>query len=209
MRTGRLPAVRAQPAIDDLGLLHLESASICWREAWRCTHGAVDVLQPTALATEQMVVVVPDPALVESRCTLRADPLHEACAHQGTQGVVHRLPGDSPDVLARGVGETLRRGVRVLSHRFQDREALRRDLQATLAELTRERFVGGWGGSHVGRIRPLWTQSKFGPGLCLCRLPRPLSGMDSQAVFSGRRHSVKGSAGAAGYWLREHIPAAP
>ena len=53
---------------------------------------------------------------------------------EDTESVVYRLAGDDADLGPDGVGDVVRRAVRLTGHRRQDGEALSRDLDTVLSE---------------------------------------------------------------------------
>ena len=58
----------------------------------------------------------------------------EALVGQESQGVVHRLARDGPDLGSHHIGNVVCRAVRSTRHRPQDGQALGRDLHAVPAQ---------------------------------------------------------------------------
>jgi len=89
-------------------------------------------------AADEVVVVITDPGLVESRRPGGLDAPDEALLDQHPEGVVHRLSRDGTDVGANVLGDGVCRAVGPTRHRSQDGQALGRDLDTMFAK------EGGW-----------------------------------------------------------------
>src|SRR5699024_3889818 len=73
----RRPAVRADAAVDDVRDLDVEAQRVVRDQAGGLPHGAGDVLEPTALAADQVVVVVVAVDLVLHAAPAHGDPAYE------------------------------------------------------------------------------------------------------------------------------------
>lgn len=67
------PAVGAQAPVGDLGLVDDEAVFVAWFETRRLPHCAVDIMDRSTPATDEMVVVVTDPVLVSDGRACRFD----------------------------------------------------------------------------------------------------------------------------------------
>ena len=61
----RVLAVRADSPVDNLSFIDQETSVITGREAGCVTDGAVNVLGFTTASTDDVVVIITDPALIE------------------------------------------------------------------------------------------------------------------------------------------------
>jgi len=80
-------------------------------EAGSGTDGAVDVGDGPAAPTDDVMVVVGDPALVERHTPGRLDPPHQPGLEQAGENVVDGLGRDRPEVGADQTDDRLGRGV--------------------------------------------------------------------------------------------------
>lgn len=129
----RRETLRTGPPVDDFRFIDLVPRAGDGSQARRLATGAVHVDQSPASATDKMVVVVPDPILVEGRRPCGLDPPDKALPGQDAKGVVYRLSRDGADLSANGLGEVVRRGVGPSRHCPQHRQALGRDLDTMFA----------------------------------------------------------------------------
>ena len=88
----------------------------------------------TAVAADQVVVVVTDTIFEPGRGTCGLDAPQQTLVDEGAERVVHGLAGNRADVGTHDVGKRVGGRVRMPGDRAQDREALSGDLQAVLAE---------------------------------------------------------------------------
>jgi len=127
-------AIRTPPPVRDLGLVYFIALVVGRRQTGRGADRAVDVHHAAANTANQVVVVVADPILEPGRRPGGLDAPDEAFGHQKTQGVVHRLERDGPDLGADELGHGVGRAVRLTRHGAQDSQSLGRDLNAVLAK---------------------------------------------------------------------------
>src|SRR5699024_6498607 len=112
-------------------------------------HGAGDVLEPTALAADQVVVVVVAVDLVLHAAPAHGDPAYELDVGQRIEHVVDGLAGHGAQTLTDIVGDGLRIGVRMRLDRRQRRESRRGHAQARGPE-----GGGVVGGCHAPTVTP-------------------------------------------------------
>src|SRR5699024_3177736 len=105
------PAVRADAAVDDVRDLDVEAQRVVRDQAGGLPHGAGDVLEPTALAADQVVVVVVAVDLVLHAAPAHGDPAYELDVGQRIEHVVDGLAGHGAQTLTDIVGDGLRIGV--------------------------------------------------------------------------------------------------
>jgi hypothetical protein len=127
-------ALGAAAPVDHLSFIDLVSRVVGGRQARRGTDRAVDVDHAAARTADQVVVVVADPVLMARRRPGRLDAPDQALFDQDAEDVVHRLAGDDADLSPYDPGDGVRRDVRSTRHRRQNGQALRRDLNAMLAQ---------------------------------------------------------------------------
>lgn len=91
--------------IDDLGLVHVELPVFRWRQARRVAYRAIDVDQPIARTTDEVMVIVTNSPFVPGRGARWLDPADDLMFGQNRQRVVDGLAGDRPDLFADGLGD--------------------------------------------------------------------------------------------------------
>ena len=127
-------AVRACAPVDDLGLVEGEAVIVGGVQAGHLAHSAVDVDEPLTGAADEVVVVVPDAALVAGGGAGGLDAPDDPLVDEDTERVVHGLPGDGAEFAANGLGHTVGGDVRGVADGTEDREPLCGDLQAAAAQ---------------------------------------------------------------------------
>jgi hypothetical protein len=126
-------ATVADAPVDDFGFVNLE-LSVARIQAGPLADGAIDVFGPAAGATDDVVVVVTNPRVEAHRRTRRLDAAHEVVFAQDPQRVVDRLSGNGAKFGPHGRGDFVGCAVGVLHRRLQYTDALRRHVEAYLAE---------------------------------------------------------------------------
>jgi len=91
------------------------------------SHGAVDVLDATALRANQMVVIVADPRFVECGAVRGLDAPYQPRLQQGMQVIVHGLMGEAAQLFPGFVGDGIGAEMPAAVDRRQDRETGRGD----------------------------------------------------------------------------------
>jgi hypothetical protein len=86
-----LTAVRAETPEGDIRLIHQIAGVIGGLEARSLADCAVDIGEAAALAANEVMVVVPDPALETRRASRGLDPAYETRRGEGVKGLVHGL----------------------------------------------------------------------------------------------------------------------
>jgi hypothetical protein len=126
--------IRTAPPVDDFGLVDLVAPVIGGREAGSGARRAVDVDQPAADATDQMVMVVANSTLEPSSRPGGLNAPDEAFGDQHAEGVVHRLKRDGTDLSPDELGHDVGRDVGLPRDRPQDSQPLGGDLNTALAK---------------------------------------------------------------------------
>jgi hypothetical protein len=129
-----LQAVGASAPIGDFRFVDFVTARIRRFQTRGAAGGTVDVHDTAAAATDQMVMVVAD-AIFESRggsCGL--DAAEEPMVDEQREGVVDRLERNRTDIRADPFGHAIRGDVRLTGDDAHDREPLRSDVNAALAQ---------------------------------------------------------------------------
>jgi hypothetical protein len=80
-------------------------------------NGTVDIDRFSAGATDNVVVIVPNTILVERRRSGGLDAPNDTFLGQDSEGVVHRLTRNGPDLTANILGDVVSRGVRPIRYR--------------------------------------------------------------------------------------------
>jgi hypothetical protein len=86
-----LTAVRAETPEGDVRLVHHISGVIGRLEARSLPDRTVDIGEAPALAANEVVVVVPDPALETGRAPRGFDPAYETRRGEGVEGLIYGL----------------------------------------------------------------------------------------------------------------------
>ena len=133
-RRGLGLAVRTAPPVGDFGFFDLVALVVGRRETGRGTDRAVDVDDATADPADQVVVVVADAIFVARRRAGRLDAADQAFGDEQGERVVDGLQRDRADLETGDLGHAIGGGVGLARHRPQDRQALRRDLDAVFTE---------------------------------------------------------------------------
>ena len=116
------------------GLIDGVTSSIRRSETRSGADGAVDIDDSPAATAHEVMMVVAHARLVSGRRSRRLDTPQDARVHECRQCVVHRLLRDGADLVTRGVGDGIGRGMGMVLHRGQDRQALCRHLEPVLLE---------------------------------------------------------------------------
>jgi hypothetical protein len=103
-------------------------------QTWRLAHGAIDILHPAAHAADQMVVIVPNPILIPRRRPGRLNAPDEPLLRQDSEGIVHPLPRDGPNLGAHVLGNGIRRPMGTPRHRPKHGQSLRRHLDTMVSK---------------------------------------------------------------------------
>jgi hypothetical protein len=160
------PSIRGEALRTDAPVNHLRFIDLVTRggggvQARSVANGAVDVGSSSARAADQVVVIVADTILVESRRPSRPNAPDDALLGQHPEGVVYRLSRDGADLGANIFGHVIRRTVGPTRDRTQHGDALGRNLETVLAKLF------GWIAGHdcrvwqiMGSVK-LWTESNL------------------------------------------------
>lgn len=120
----------ATTPIGHLGLVDLEAIDIRCFETRSIAHCAIDVDDVTALATDEVVMVVAHAVLVESWRANWLNSTDQTLVDQEAEGVVHRLARDCSDVGLRCLGDVFRCAVGLVGHRSENGEPLRGDVES-------------------------------------------------------------------------------
>ena len=94
-------ALGAVTPIDDLGLVDVEAEVIGSRQARGVADGTVDIDHASALAADQVVVVVPDPGLEAGGRPGGLNPANKSGTDQRGQPVIDALERDRAQIRAR------------------------------------------------------------------------------------------------------------
>lgn len=127
-------AGRASTPVDDFGFVDLETAIFGCSEAGNFSDGARDVEGRSAVATDQMMVIVSDAILIPGSRPGGLDSADHVLVDERTQAVVDGLARNRADDGADIVGEFVGSGVRAHRNRSQERKSLRSDMHAVLTE---------------------------------------------------------------------------
>ncbi len=122
---------------DHFRLIDVESRILRCMETRPCTNHAIHVDRLAAAATDEVVVIVRHPILVECGGPCRLDAPDQSFVNKHPQRVIHGLPGNRPDIAPHLLGNGLRRGVRTRRHRPENRQPLSGHWHANFSE---ERF---------------------------------------------------------------------
>jgi hypothetical protein len=114
MRIGSLVGLAggAEPPEGDLSFVEDEAVGVGWGEAGSAADGAVDIGGEPTTATDNMVVVVANPQLVEGHTAGRLDAPGYPGVDQGGQHVVDGLGGYRPQLLGDHGSDRFGFGVR-------------------------------------------------------------------------------------------------
>ena len=161
-------ALGTSSPVGHFGFVDLVALIVVRREARSLTDRAVDVDDAPADPTDQVMMVVVDPVLVSCGGTDGLDPPYQPLLDQYTQGVVHGLTRDRPDLRLRGFDHVIGTRVRELADGVKDRYTLGGRLDAVLTQ----GLHGGVG--HANRLHQFCIQSIFGHNLSSCRARNPM-----------------------------------
>lgn len=103
-------------------------------ETRRVTNGTLHIDDASADPADQVVVIVADAVFEQSRGTSRLNAPDEPFVHQHTERIVNRLQGNRADLVADDFSHAVSCDVRLAGNRFQHRNALRGDVNATFAK---------------------------------------------------------------------------
>lgn len=139
-----------------LGLVDRVSPGVTGLQA-RCRRDcAVDIGDRPTSATDEMVVIVGHPILIQRRCPGGLDPSQETRSSQGSQHVVDRLARDAADPFGDQSGDPIGIEVRAVWEGLQDGDPLDRHAQAGCGQ--------SLSGSHQPTVTLLWIESRTGVG---------------------------------------------
>ena len=128
-------ALGAVTPIDDLGLVDVEAEVIGSRQARGVADGTVDIDHASALAADQVVVVVSDPGLETGGRPRGLDPANESGADQGAETVVDGLERDRAQFRPHGLGHIVGGHVGPSGDHAQHGNPLRRHMDTAVAQL--------------------------------------------------------------------------
>ena len=137
----------AAAPVDDLGLIDVEAAGIACVEAWPLADGTVDIFDACADSADDVMVVVASAGLVPSRRPHRLDAAQQPEVAERVQSVVHGLARDRADLVAHPLQHLFGDGVRLRAHHAKHGKALRRHIDALLAENVRRVCMHCWNAS--------------------------------------------------------------
>lgn len=140
----------------DLGLVDRETPGVTGLQTRRRRDRAVDVGDRPTSATDQVVVIVGHPVLVQRRCPGGLDPAQQTRSSECSEHVVDRLARDAADAFGDQSGDPIGVEVRAIGEGLQDGDSLDRDAQAGCGQ--------SLGGSHQPTVTLLWTESRTGVG---------------------------------------------
>lgn len=146
--------VRTSTPVRHFGFVDFESEHVRCLETRSVSDGTVDVDNMTALSADQMMMIVSDAVLVQCRGPDRLDSADEPLLDEETEGVVHRLARDGPDIGLGCFGDVVGRAVRTQLDGPQDSQSLRRDMETMAPQGV------GMTAEHDSESRQIWTESK-------------------------------------------------
>jgi hypothetical protein len=130
-----LTAVRAETPEGDVRLVHQISGVIGGLETRSLPDRTVDIGEAAALSANEVMMVVPDPALETRRASRGFDPAYETRRGEGVEGLVHGLERH----VTQPVADTVSDGVDVQmvagAHGVEDGEPGGRHPEPGRAEL--------------------------------------------------------------------------
>jgi len=137
----RLTVWAATP-IGHFGFIDFKTVVIGCFETGPVADRAIDVGYMAAFTADQMVVIVANPAFIESGTSNWLDAAYAAPFHQQTESVVYRLTRDSSNFTSGRLVNDIGSSMRVAIDRFHHRQALGCDVDP---EMTKG---GGKVGTH-------------------------------------------------------------
>jgi hypothetical protein len=145
-RSSVCQAIRTPPPVGDFGLVDFVTTVVGRSETRGGAHRAVNIDDSAADAADQMVMVVADAILEQSRRTGRLNAPDEPLGDQEAERVVDRLKRDGADLSPDNLRDRVRRDVRLTRHRTENSEPLSRHLNAALAK------AAGSVSDHLNRL---------------------------------------------------------
>lgn len=113
-------ALRAHTPVHDLGFVDLEAVCLAGCQAGPHVQGAVDVFNPTAHPTRDVVVVVARASLETGWVSVKFDPSHQAVIGTGTQNVIDGLNRNAAQMPTDALKYLIGGCVRVAIEPIQD-----------------------------------------------------------------------------------------
>ncbi|MFM1916975.1 MAG: hypothetical protein RJB01_490, partial [Actinomycetota bacterium] len=104
------------------------------RQAWSGTHRTIHIGYFTALAADDVVVIVINPSLITSHGALRLNSADDAAITECVERVIHRLLGHRSEFVLGAMDNLVRRGVGVSADCVDDRDALGGDVHPVRTE---------------------------------------------------------------------------
>ena len=120
----------ATTPVGNFSFVDLETVQIRCFETGSIAHCAIDIDDVTAFATDQVVMIVSDPVLVQRGRADRLNSTNETLVDQQAQGVVDRLARDRSDVGLGGFGHILCSAVGLVGDGSKNCEPLRGDVES-------------------------------------------------------------------------------
>ena len=137
----RLTVWAATP-IGHFGFIDFKTLMIGRFETGPISDRAINIGYVAAFTTDQMVVIIANPAFIESGTANWLDAAYAASFDQQTESVVYRLTRDRPDFTSGRVVNDIGGSMRVAINRFHHRQALGCDVDPEMAK------GGGKVGTH-------------------------------------------------------------
>jgi hypothetical protein len=130
-----LTAVRAETPEGDVRLVHQISGVIGGLEARSLSDCAVDIGDAATLSANEVMMVVPNPALETCRASRGFDPAYETCRGEGMKGLIYGLERHVTEPVAYTGGDGVDVQMVADTHCVEDGEPCGRHPEPGRAEL--------------------------------------------------------------------------
>lgn len=147
-------AFRASAPINHFRFIDLITIRISDVEARAFTHRAINVRRISAHATDQMMMIVAHAIFIQRRRSRRLNPPQNPLLGKHSQRIINRLTRDGPQLGSNVFNDSIRRTMRLPTHRPHHSQTLSRHLHIMFAEYLRRVM------NHGMDIVQLWTLSR-------------------------------------------------